>query len=133
MPPSPFPKTAQHRVGHGFGSSSHLLDRAYEKIGCLRSEKEEQSRADLVRYMEFNRRATDTAEEANKTAIDQRWNELERYHLPARIHLSGFVTVRTWESVSPTQARLLRNLQQMARDGLETKVDDPLYDEIPWL
>lgn len=124
-----------HNTESAMGLEARLIfwDRANEKIGCLRSEKEEQSRADLIRYMEFNRRANGIGVEANKIAIDQRWNELERYHLSARILLLGFVTVRTWESVSPTQARLLRNLQHMARDGLKTKVDDRLYDEIPGL
>ncbi|MCJ1264701.1 hypothetical protein MMC22_004575 [Lobaria immixta] len=103
-------------------------DRAYEKIGCLRSEKEEQSRADMIQYMEFNRIANGDNTGEKKTAIDRRWNELERYHRAAKTRLYCFIIRRKRETaMTPTQARLHRNLEHISLSGLDIIVDDPMF------
>lgn len=103
-----------------------LWDLAYEKIGCLRSPKEEQSRADLVQYVEFNRRANGIIVEA----IDQRWRELEKYHRSAKVRLYDFISRRKGERVlTPTQDRLHRNLEHISLTGPHATLDDPSFEE----
>lgn len=105
-----------------------FFDRAYEKVGCLRSEKEEQSRADLVRYIEFYRIANGDTIEETEAATEQRWSQLERYHKIARTELCYFVLRRKHEKVlTPIQARLKRNLFHISIDGLDVMVDNPKW------
>lgn len=106
-----------------------LWDHAYKKVGCLRSKKEEQSRADLTRYVEFNRIANGDTIEKTKTALDRRWMELQNYIIPALDRLFIFAMRRRIERIlTPTQARLNRNLENISECGLGIDLDDPFFE-----
>lgn len=105
-----------------------LWDRAYARVGCLRSEQEEQSRADLIRYVEFNRLANGDFVENQQIDVHQRWGELQRYHASAMHRLLSFVCQRRIENVlTPIQARVRLNLELISLRGIDTVLDDPTY------
>lgn len=121
-------------VESAMGLEARLMfwDRAYEKVGCLRSEKEEESRADLIKYVEFNRIANGQTIEKEKTAIEKRWMKLHKYHLPALDRLFVFSMRRKTEgttegALTPTQARIQQNLEQISEEGLDITLDDPTF------
>ena len=124
-----FEKPKNWESGKGLEARLMLWDRAYEKVGCLRSEKEEQSRADLIRYLEFYRKANGNTIERTEAEIDQRWSELKPYHEVATGILFYFVRCQKKNHVlNPTQARLQRNLEQISILGLDIPLDDPSFD-----
>ena len=105
-----------------------LWDRAYVRVGCLRSEQEEQSRSDLIRYVKFNRLANGDFVENQQIDFDQRWGELQRYHSSAMRRLRGFVLRRrTGNVLTPIQARILLNLDLISTGGIDTVLDDSFY------
>ncbi|MCJ1263671.1 hypothetical protein MMC22_003541 [Lobaria immixta] len=120
------PRLAESAIG--LEARLIFWDRAYEKIGCLRCEKEEQSRADMIQYINLNRIANSEDTGQKKTAIDQGWGELEKYHRASMTRLYVFIMRREEEgTLTPTQARLHRNLEYIAIRGLDIIVDDPWF------
>lgn len=108
-----------------------LFDRAYEKVGCRRSEREEESRADLIRYIGFHHSARRGNNIIDDSA-DQRWNALERFHTPALCRLFDFAIRRSFTAnLTPPQARIRRNLEHISICGLDILLDDPLFASLP--
>ncbi|MCJ1424416.1 hypothetical protein MMC29_002304 [Sticta canariensis] len=101
-----------------------LWDRAYARVGCLRSEREEQSRADLIRYVEFNRLANGDFVENQQIDFDQRWGELQRYHSSAMGRLFDFVLRRANYMMTPVPGLVWLNLKLISLRGIDTVLDD---------
>ena len=115
-----------------------LWDRAYEKVYCVRSDKEEKSRANLIQYIEFYRIANGGTIEREKTAIDQRWSKLGEYHAPAAIRLFGFVQQQKIDNIDnttyiPTLDRILLNLENLSINGFDIMLNDPSYQEFVYV
>lgn len=120
-----FPKLEFAESAVGLETRLMLFDRAYEKVGCLRSELEEQTRADMIRYVEFNRRSNGDMIE---TSSDPRWNALRDFHLSAMQRLWTFVVREKSNRImnrtrNLTDARILQNLHAISIEGID---DDPM-------
>ena len=125
-----FQKPRNWESAKGLEARLMLWDRAYQKVGCLRSEKEEQSRRDLIQYIEFYRKTKGNIIEKTEAEIDQRWSELEAYYEIASCILFYFVKEQKKNHVlTPTQARLQWNLEHISIFGLDVTLDDPVFED----
>ena len=106
-----------------------LWDCAYARTGCLRSEREEQSRADLIRYVEFKQLANGYFFK-NQRRDPDRWGPLHRYHEPALHRLFEFALRRQESMLTPIQARIRLNLELISVRGIDAALDDPTYSAI---
>ena len=125
-----FPSPTNAESALGLEARLQFWDQAYARTGCLRSEREERSRADLIRYVEFNRLVNGDTIETQQIDIDQRWNDLRAYQSNAARRLFSFVLRRQEKVLTPIQSRIRRNLEAMSIGGSGAPIDDPNYIQI---
>ncbi|MCJ1466244.1 hypothetical protein MMC07_004863 [Pseudocyphellaria aurata] len=122
-----FPRVPYAESFGGLVARVLFFDLAYEKVGCGRSQEEERSRADLMQYIEFNRRCNGDILERSS---GPRWDTLQGFICNAMHRLLSFVIREKYKNVmngteNLTQAQILQNLHTISRWGLEVDLDSP--------